>query len=32
MSELVGYARVSTADQTLDVQSDTLSSAGCSTI
>ncbi|TRC62536.1 DNA invertase, partial [Mannheimia haemolytica] len=28
MSELLGYARVSTAEQTLDLQSDALSVAG----
>ncbi|MBM7460785.1 recombinase family protein [Rhodococcus coprophilus] len=32
MSELLGYARVSTTDQTLDLQSDAPSAAGCSRI
>ena len=32
MNELLGYARVSTADQTADPQADALSSAGCSRV
>jgi DNA invertase Pin-like site-specific DNA recombinase len=32
MNELLGYARVSTADQTADPQSDALSAAGCSRV
>ena len=32
MNELLGYARVSTADQTADSQADALSAAGCSRV